>query len=40
MDKRTINFSSFSEQEAREILGIKEERKGDLLDEWKKEPLL
>jgi hypothetical protein len=34
MEKQTINFSAFNEQEAREILGIKEDLKGALLEEW------
>lgn len=36
MEKRIINFSTFNEQEAREILGIKEDLKGDLLEEWER----
>jgi hypothetical protein len=36
MEKRIINFSTFNEQEAREILGIKEDLKGNLLEEWEK----
>jgi hypothetical protein len=36
MEKRIINFSTFNEQEAREILGVKEDLKGDLLEGWEK----
>lgn len=36
MEKRVLNFSTFNEQEARRILGIKEDLKGNLLEEWEK----
>ncbi len=36
MEKRVLKFSSFDEQKAREVLGIKEERKENLIEAWEK----